>query len=849
LIQAAKKPAPFLLISRLGYTLEIHLKIMPFEHFYFQSADPVTWHWPVRMVLLGPNGDALPGLSPGYWTRLLTDSKMRNRREKHDLALMIGDDLAQTLAWLQDDAAFDADVVAILTTRETFQEAISGLDWAYMHKLCLAIASNRGASGIFILVKDLPLSDWIEQVIVEQAHNSSIIEALKKPSTEGACIYDIKLENDTRLSSLLRGMALGLRNPVLLSTTIAVPAHISELPISPLRLADYLEETLLSASPDELYNSEKMGASSIASITPGLYPLSDNLGFFVFHQHATGEFKIYREHRISEPHLAASNYREIPRYLQARVANNGQLLKHKSSYDLQVRIGLPDASWRHGGLAFPDEMVFNREKLKDEIIQLIFTYNSGDVLQQKDLSLPPMGNSAMVDFTFDTPVEGELFEGDISAYHKNRLIQKVSIGIPLGDKSKPGTVDGLQIKVIFCARKDLGHLATRKDFGGTVFYDGGKGKEGRLSGITKKNPINLNIPRAMDEMLQNIKDDIELAIVDSRNYPQDLNDPKNVELLKKLAYIGNQIFVDHLRKMELSGPLQIVTSRNEYIPLDFVYTYAPPDPNGGLCPNAIAALQEGACQNCMDKQTSPAPHVCPFGFLGFSQVIERYPTMIPGNGSSDYSIQAEPSAGRSTLSILGNILYASSIKVGAVEPNIEADIRSCIVAHASKYSKVDTWKDWTRLTQTENPDTQIMLVHVEPSIRWRVDQLEIGNDMLLQSLLDGTKIKPNPAQRSPLMIAMGCEVANLSTHGFDISNRLLNSGAAIVLSNFTKIRGSQAGLILIQLIQLLSEHPGEEKMLGEVVLRLKQNLLSRGVMASLALIVLGDADWKIKTHV
>lgn len=836
----------------------IRLIIMPFEHFYFHSNYLVTWHWPLQV---GAFGDDLAAMSPGYWTHFLTTVRTRNIREKHDLVLMTGDRLAPVLSWLDSGAVFSADVIVILMSRDALRQMGSGLQWKNTYKLCRFAAERKGASGIFLLATELPLSEWVERLVVELSHNNNIVEALKKGSTQGYCIYDIKLEKETRLSFLLRGMALGLRSAYFPPEPITTPIDFTLQTLSPHQLADYLEQSLLWGSPEELYDSEKRGASSIAALTKSIYPIADKLNFPIFHRDIA-----MKGRGISEtvtrgwwlPEAATSGLEsyntapEVPRYLQARVGDAGSeepdFLQHSTHYPLQVRIGLPEASWSHGDLAFPDNLVFPTTKGQKETIQLIFTYQGGEILQQKDLLLPLYSNSEVVDFTFGTPAEGALFTGELYAYHKNRLLQKLTIEAPLGDNSSPGAKKGLRLKVIFCARKELNNLDARQDFGASLFYDTDKGKEGRLSGIKDQQPINLNIPKAMEGILQDIKDDIEEAVIDTNSHPQDLTHPNNVELLKKLAYKGNLIFVNHLQRMELTGPLQIVTSRNEFIPLDLVYTYPPPDPNGGLCPNAVAALQEGACRNCMDKQTSPAPFVCPFGFLGFSQVIERHTTEAPGSTNADYTIKAEPSAGRDILSILENTLYASSTKVGATDPGLESAILACIDKHSPKYAKVDTWTAWTKTTQTENPDTQILLVHVEPSV-YKVDQIEIGTELLLQNLLDNTKIKPNPAERSPFMIVIGCETLHLAAHGFDISSQLINYGAAIVLSNFTKIRGSQAGLILTQLVQLLSDHPGKEMVLGEVVLRLKQILLSRGVMASFALIVQGDADWKIRTHV
>ena len=74
----------------------------------------------------------------------------------------------------------------------------------------------------------------------------------------------------------------------------------------------------------------------------------------------------------------------------------------------------------------------------------------------------------------------------------------------------------------------------------------------------------------------------------------------------------------------------------------------------------------------------------------------------------------------------------------------------------------------------------------------------------------------------------------------------MNYGAAIVISNFTKIRGRHAGPIVMKLLEFLKAHEEKEFTLGEIVLKLRQYLLAKGIMVGFSLTTLGDADWKIK---
>ena len=161
-------------------------------------------------------------------------------------------------------------------------------------------------------------------------------------------------------------------------------------------------------------------------------------------------------------------------------------------------------------------------------------------------------------------------------------------------------------------------------------------------------------------------------------------------------------------------------------------------------------------------------------------------------------------------------------------------------------SQASDWHEWTDQVKT-NPDSLILVVHIERDDALGVEKMEIGNaQFLIKNYFGVNKLKGENSDHAPLVIIIGCEPNNITYHGFDIASTLLSKGAAIVISNFTKIRGRQAGPIVIGLVEFLKTLRGQEFRLGDVVLKLRQQLLAKGIMASLSLMVYGDADWKIK---
>lgn len=775
---------------------------MAIENVYFRSGALMDWRWPLRVGLYGKPDDIdifLKGLVyPSQFYSISQDIKGK----AFDIVIVL--DFSMRDVRGLNELHFNANVILLHTSQvPPANPLLAGNTFA-------KIAQNKRCAGIFIFSTGIERTFRFDTLIRDLSNDIDFVTALRQTVTDGYFFYDVNLEIETRISFVVENLKWTLK-------TRKFGKHYLEEPGDPYAFP---------ADPNLLIQWTKL-----------VYEELDRT--------------ISRHRKIGEsgesPFIP-----DVPRYLQAQILSFEQkeqvryFLRFKTMYLLRIRIGLEDKEWTSANRGFPDAKVFEIDTSLREKVLIVFVYGKEAVVQLKELELPRFGNSNEIDFPFATTEAGDQFTGDIYAYHKGRMLQKVSIEMPYENNAG----NGLQLKESFIARSELNNLDTRIQFASSLFFDSQSAAKEKLSGLIAGEPIHLNLDDALKELLEDIRDKIEDTIAEVEEDGQtpkakeDINDPYNVALLIDLALMGNQLYVDHLKRKELTGPLQIVTSRNEFVPLDFVYTFPAPSEQATLCPDAPEALKNGACKGCLNGKKAPAPHVCPFGFLGISHIIERHTTESPTEVKADYMIKAEPSAGRNVLTILKNTLYASSNRVAALTPDLENDIAACLNLH-TKYSRVATWDEWKNAIEKDEPDTQIMLVHVESAERRKI-RLEIGDELILQNYFEPSTIKPAVEAQSPLMIVIGCETTNVENYAFDISNRLINCGAAIVLSNFTKIRGRHAGMILMTLVELLSADPGKEKFLGEIIVRLKQLLLAKGIMASLALVALGDADWKIK---
>lgn len=302
-----------------------------------------------------------------------------------------------------------------------------------------------------------------------------------------------------------------------------------------------------------------------------------------------------------------------------------------------------------------------------------------------------------------------------------------------------------------------------------------------------------------------MKTAIQQALGDEKLHPADLTARGNQDLLLFLALKGSLIYTNFMKEaVAPEGPLQIITNYPEYLPIEFVYAFPPPDDKATLCSQALEALRTGYCCGNEGAKKNPAEHVCPFGFWSFSRVIERHSYRRENTNSADYCIVSEPDNQRSTLHVLQTALFGSSKKVDNSGVDIRKEIALSLRKYAEKVTEADSWKSWTEQVTKQNPDSLILVVHIEKDKGFKMDKLEIGDqDFVLQIHIGSKVILKEHLLPPPFVIVLGCESTNLQTEGFDVSSHFINVGAAIVLSNFTKIKGSHAKEILISLFELI----------------------------------------------
>lgn len=541
-----------------------------------------------------------------------------------------------------------------------------------------------------------------------------------------------------------------------------------------------------------------------------------------------------------------------PRYLQAAIfatSEPGTTLKQHlepaKTYKLNVSISRLKEYLIAADESFPYEDILIDVRTPEEPIEVVFQPNNNTEAQSKTLLLPKLQDSPTVDFEFSTAEVDSQFNADILAYHKNRIIQIVHLNAPVNNLGDHKHGSNISLKTIFSSRKNLDGLGNRLDFGLALHYEEQDG-QAVVTGVIEKKPVKFNTGGGLQGIVNHIKQTIEKAARDPEAYPHDIKDPNNQKLLVNLAISGTRLYNNLIQqKVTGDGPLQVVANRAVFVPFDFVYTLPAPKYDAVLCEHTREALVDGKCLGCLDKTIEPADHICPFGFWGFNRVIERfkYNSDKDNDQTSDLLVYSEPVTGRNTLNILRSTIHGSSDRVNVGDPDRRKKLAEFLHTKSST-STVETWSEWEMQTAATEPETIVLITHIQRNAEFNLDEMEIGGDILAQTHFGSKHILE---KQKPFAVVIGCEVDNINNQGFDISSDFLNKGAVIVITNFTKISGSEAATIVTRLIELLKAESKAEIHLGEVVLKLKQQLLAEGLIASLSLTVYGDADWLITT--
>lgn len=322
-----------------------------------------------------------------------------------------------------------------------------------------------------------------------------------------------------------------------------------------------------------------------------------------------------------------------------------------------------------------------------------------------------------------------------------------------------------------------------------------------------------------------------------------------VEELAKLTARGNGLLRELKQRLPAKadirellfdgrGTIQIL-SRNldDDLPIEFVYDGPEPDrKNPRLCEHFYAALADGACRNCRGSANA----ICAFNFWGIRRRIERG-VIYAGDPRPAEPLRARARSSQLPSSLGPTILGASA--------RVKAPSRSKVLEALSELgidpdTAVSGWDDWQESLRTLKHRLLVLMAHSE---QHGDPVLEIERDRLDNGWIENY-VNPHGTEPGPLVLLTGCDTARTEALVTFVS-AFLYGGASIAVGTLAEIDEAVSARATTAIVTALrdvlrSETKLERRSVGEVMRRVRGQLLANHDMTGFNLVAYGDAEWR-----
>lgn len=563
-------------------------------------------------------------------------------------------------------------------------------------------------------------------------------------------------------------------------------------------------------------------------------------------------------------------------------------LRANAPHEVAIRIGLNSEDWEQSSEKFREETLPpDKESYKLTVILTepqLFTE-----AQMGTITLLSRGNSSECRFFFHVGEEIEKIEARISILYKNRVLQTALLKATVStNPTKVSENFKIELNREAIVRADFNGLKERRYFDAAFILNEDINNEPRVTAIAD-HYVSFSTPEGMEEFNKQVDRFIQEVADSSQDLTRKLDTPKMVKLLGDLAKYGSRLYKS-LIENQMWSPLankligqsdkdvissnpkriQIISAKPDTrLPFEFLYERnSPVGDQIKLCPSAILGLEQGKCFTACEGIKSPQDYVCPLGFWGLSNIIERHThsmfySSIRSKDGSDFRFQAEPVENRKHLEIFRKVLFAASNRADVLEQptldgkteiikgGVEKISSALSIITKSKVSKINSWDEWKKQIKSDSPPSVLLLLTHTKQTSSNILALEIEDgskpDMLLESI-EPEYVYLTKEYSQPIVLLIGCETGKAKIDFMNFIASFRQSGAAIIVTTGISILGRHAVPITSELLEILNEYAKEPNhSFGEVMRLLKQKMLARGFPTVLTLMTYGDADWQIGT--
>lgn len=851
----------------------------------------VDWQWPLQIRLIShENGrdKKIEEITAAYWSEQFFRARPLSKSFSHGNIFLSDIGLHSTIEYLYgSNFPFATDVLVIMENdiqkfllekrlTDTKDETLSDHPiWTTLQKLAIRIQ----ASGIFI-IPDTNLDSFADNLSIQLSHNLSFPKALLQHEHFFIALWDKDLDRYANLSHYIKrlSIAIGIKK----NQRIQKPSAIFEKDdYTSLLLAN---ELYINHEFYDFDHESGIGQPIIhvkEELEKTLGPIVPEAGA-AFRDQEKFFDRIRHDHDLEDPMDAADEEKDPPdpadpldpvelptatiekaekdtptrsdadrghRFLQAKInkdaSNNAEdslrYLESHSTYFLHIRMGERNPKWVQNVKAPVNTDSVHKGESKMETIQLVIYFRESDQIWEEKIRLPKEGESTPATIDFKTSEAITDAQISIIAYHNNTILQTVDLQFFVIDSAQKVEPENY-IKSYLNNNTGalLDQLNEREDFQLSIHLN-----ENLDTAIVKHSEgAQLKSGSFLEEHMRELTADLEKT-AERTGSDNDLFHPQNIKLLRKLARRGAYLYRNLLpEKLHgFTGPIQLMAKNDDYIPIDFLYEFKTPNKDATICKEALKSLENGFCDECSEKEGSKDT-VCPMGFWALNRVIERFhsnhiPTKLQ---NAERYIRALSNEGKKEVVFFDTILFAHSDKINKKK----SDTSSIVDDNLDKVSKLiaaKDWDSWKSKLRKKKAETLVLLVHTEPLDGSK--HLEIGGDY--ESILEIDKEYINPfGNKKTFVVLLGCRTSDSTNNRIKLSHNFLNSGASVVLSNFTNIYGRHTSTIMKSIVEYVSEKSGSTTTLGDMMLNVRRKLLAQGLMNCFTLLLEGDATFKVK---
>ena len=358
--------------------------------------------------------------------------------------------------------------------------------------------------------------------------------------------------------------------------------------------------------------------------------------------------------------------------------------------------------------------------------------------------------------------------------------------------------------------------------------------------ITSLTPDGIELSPLTDTQAGTARDEM-LAILERA-----VVNPKapTADVLLQLASHG-RLLLEHLECTVQGWPdtierVQLTTQSDAFFPMEYLYKGPiPENADHGICPQSKDCLSRGeAISSCPIRAATT--QLCPMGFLGLTAVIERQ-TWHSGHSPGIWLALPQDVETRAHITDLKRALFAASDRADSFTEDPSAagpkPLRTAAIVEALECNRPKSWNAWKNEINNVSPSLLLLVIHIENNY------LHIeGNERLIL----GSISEEHVGSGHPIAIAIGCSSGQSKMVGAGLPAVLMKRGARVVISAMTDVLGRHANKATLDLALALRAAvatPGALPIaIGELMTKLRRDLLAADIALGLSLVAYGDAD-------